>query len=271
MATQALSRARRDRGNNYIVTSLRYVSAFLWPLTLAATAHATAGAIQYRDARGRIVAREADLDLPAAWDGPARLRFGEDELSTRSYRGRDGRLALAFARLPYADGGAQILVLVGDYTAGQRYFGEAFTTTATTDPDQAASLALSQGAATPTDGRFQHQGSFYFGSGRTINGVPVVTGRPADPTNPCPYGPCWTDAGVGRHLEYYAGGPLQSPGGPYPPAGFMRGVPYEWTRQGQLDAQYVGTLRARELAYATYPYDNWGWGFYLFPWAAVWL
>jgi hypothetical protein len=248
-----------------------FLVAVLASAASASVAYGTDGAILFRDGQGQLVAREAELTLPTNWSGPARLQFGDDVLETTGYVNRSGRLAIAFASLPYVSSGSgPILVLVGDYRPGDRYFGEAFTTTAASNPSAAATLALSSGAATPTDRRFAHQGSFYFGNGRTINGVPVITGRPVDPNVPCPYGPCWTDGGTGRHLEYYSGGPIQNPGGPYPPAGFNRGVPYEWTRQGQLAAQNVGTHRAQGLAYATYPYNNWGWGFFLFPWAAVW-
>jgi hypothetical protein len=118
---------------------------------------------------------------------------------------------------------------------------------------------------------FSHHASFYFGAVRTIDGVPVVTGTPVDMNNPCPYGPCWTNAGVGRELEYYVGGPIQNPGHDYPPAGFMRGVPYEWSREGQLAAQAVGTQRTQELYNYVNSYRNWGWGFWFFPWAGfIW-
>lgn len=60
----------------------------------------------------------------------------------------------------------------------------------------------------------------------TKNGVPIYRGfaPSGDPSNPCPEGPCWTDAGVSRHLEFYAG-PIQNPFHGRPASGFNRGVP----------------------------------------------
>lgn len=81
------------------------------------------------------------------------------------------------------------------------------------------------------------------------NGVPVYRGfaPSGDNSNPCPAGPCWTDAGVSRHLEYY-NGPIQNPGHAMPPATFDTGPN---SRASQLEAQMVGIQRAR-MIYETY-------------------
>jgi hypothetical protein len=90
---------------------------------------------------------------------------------------------------------------------------------------------------------------------------------------------CWTNAGVGRNAEYYKGEcPVQGSyyweasanGHVTTAAGFERGVPYSWTRSGQLDAVLVGAERTRAFneVYLNYSRPNfYGWGFFfLFPW-----
>lgn len=90
---------------------------------------------------------------------------------------------------------------------------------------------------------------------------------------------CWTNAGVGRNAEYYSGDcpnrgayswEAAANGQVMTAAGFERGVPYSWTRQGQLQALLVGVERTRAFneVYLAYSRPNfYGWGFfYLFPW-----
>jgi hypothetical protein len=90
---------------------------------------------------------------------------------------------------------------------------------------------------------------------------------------------CWTNAGVGRNAEYYQGEcPIQGSyyweasanGRVMTAAGFERGVPYSWTRAGQLQSLLVGAERTRAFneVYLNYSRPNfYGWGFFfLFPW-----
>ena len=107
----------------------------------------------------------------------------------------------------------------------------------------------------------------------------VYARRIFDQENPALVVGCWTNAGVGRNAEYYSGD-CPSHGSYYwegsangrvmTAAGFERGVPYSWTRQGQLQALLVGAERTRAFneTYLAYSRPNFGgWGFFfLFPW-----
>ena len=93
---------------------------------------------------------------------------------------------------------------------------------------------------------------------------------------------CWTNAGVGRNAEYYQGS-CPTKGARYwessangqvmTAAGFERGVPYSWTRSGQLESLLIGAERTRAFneSYLQYTRPNfYGWGFfYLFPWQII--
>jgi hypothetical protein len=93
---------------------------------------------------------------------------------------------------------------------------------------------------------------------------------------------CWTNAGVGRNAEYYQGScpvkgarywELSANGQVMTAAGFERGIPYSWSRAGQLQSLLIGAERTRAFndAYLQYARPNfYGWGFfYLFPWQIV--
>jgi hypothetical protein len=228
---------------------------------------ATRGAVLFRGPQDDLISREATIDISSDWSRVT-LKLGDDSLTAQAYRTNSNRdvVGLVFSHLPYDDSGRQLLILKGKLEPGKRYFGEAFTTTL---PADGATAALAHAMRADDAENLSHKASFYFGTGPNINGVPIVRGRPLDSNNPCPHGPCWTDGGVGRHLEYYPGGPIQNPGHAYPPAGFNRGVPYEWTREGQLAAQWVGIERTNVLYNTQLNYGRygWGWGFWLFPWA----
>ena len=238
------------------------ITAVLFAIPTLAQAAQIPGAILFRASDNQLVAREATLDIPTNWQDVT-LTFGQDKMTATSYRVAGNIVAFLFRELPYDQGG-YMMVLKGRYQGGKMYRGEIFI--AAKSSEDSATI-LNRVVQDREMRGFSHHASFYFGAVRTINGVPVVTGRPVDSNNPCPYGPCWTTGGVGRWLEYYPGGPIQNPGHPYPVAGFMRGVPYAWTRGGQLAAQVVGTLRAAAIYDNINYYRNWGWGFWFFPWA----
>jgi len=243
--------------------SLALVCLFSSTLTIAGETKVD-GSVDYKNADGSFTTKKVTLIIPDDFNGNIKLAAPQKTLESSNFfvtRGDDERfLSIQFTNLPQDDSNSA-LILSGVYRPGSFFSGKSYTRVYENGADKTTALKEFLNAAKFYD--YKLTGSFHFGktgSGKT-NKKGIRTTGSGDPNNPCPDGPCWSTGGVGRRAEYYAGGPIQNPGGPSVAASFERGVPYAWTRQGQLAAQQVGIQRSAMLYRSMYQNNGWFYGF----------
>jgi hypothetical protein len=219
------------------------------------------GYVDFRQADGSFSTQQVWLVIPEGFEGNIRLEAPNRILESNQFKwtraGSQRFFTVVFKDLP-DDRSNTALVFSGEYVANGLYAGECFTRLYANPEDKANALTTFIDGDQPA--AFVLTGSFAFGVKPRAQSRVRTTGS-GNPNNPCPDGPCWSTGGVGRRAEYYAGGPIQNPGGPSVAAGFERGLPYALTRQGQLDAQAIGIQRAWQYNRQTYRNQGWYFGF----------
>jgi hypothetical protein len=243
---------------------------------LQAALPAMEGVVNIQAPNGDVFSTPITLTIPPEWT-PLVLKVRGGEVAATAFQttkqGDRNTLAMSFSHLPH-DVKGTVLVFKGDYVsqAPGRFWGEILSANVAVAPTVEGHKAMIQrllsGAAAANE--FTHRGSFYLSNGKVQVSVgkpgklPVYHTSSGDPNNPCPNGPCWSTGGGGRRPEYYRGGPIQNPGRPSQAAGFMRNVPYAWTREAQIQGQMVGIARARMINenIAAYANPRFGYGFF---------
>lgn len=234
---------------------------------LAAPGRAVTGYVQVRMSLGRVVALPAALRISSDWSRmtleTARSTLHGSGYSHQRHNGRD-YIALWFSDAPGLREGVKLL-LYGEWASRAHFNGTLYAD----DRVNGGELAVRGRFRFPeriSSAAWTSLYNYSYPPTSFFRGTPVYRGfaPSGDVENPCPLGPCWTDAGVSRHLEYYSGG-IQNPGRPSQPARFMSGVPYSMTREGQLEAQRVGIERMRMLEPYLRPYYPL-WGFFWAWW-----
>ena len=252
------------------------VSALFLILGMSAPLHALTGYVRIPNPTVGIAAIPVNLTIASDWQSASLTARGQtlSSLSVVTKTVADmTQIAIAFEQPKDAkDQGP--FVMTGSYQGGQNFLFKGkivrFTATNPVTDWSAALNNLLAGVSTGTMKQAEFEFSpktvpvrpsafaYPYPPSDYVKGVPVDRGfaPSGDPSNPCPIGPCWTDAGVGRHLEYYVG-PIQNPGHAIPAARFDTGP---GSRAEQLDAQLVGIQRARMIqeTYGRYSYPMWG-------------
>jgi hypothetical protein len=222
------------------------------------------------------------LDIPANWEGPITLTTKGVAHIARQYtyivnEDNTHEVAIGFTGLPETSP-TTLVVFKGTLTT-TRYDGRVLAGKIDADlSDEKIGFELHRILKSANDGGFTTKGSFVFDKnlpapGDTIysyprpptgydkKGIPIYRGfaPSGDPSNPCPEGPCWTDAGVGRRIEYYAG-PIQNPYYGRPAAGFNIGVP------SHMNSIYVPRRVYPTAPFGSFPYPYYNWFYFWSNW-----
>lgn len=241
---------------------LHVVTVCFFATTTMANESQVDGYIDFLKTDGTFETQKVTLFVPEGFKGTLTLKSKDQTIQSTGFQfARAGAyrfLSIAFDNLPQ-DTKNTVLILSGSYIPKGAFAGQAYTKSYESASEKAKALATFTSGLEANS--YTLVGSFAFAAGR-IRASGIRTSRTNDPNNPCPDGPGWSTGGTGKKAEFYSGGPIQNPGGARQAAGFGRGIPYEYTRQGQLQAQQIGIQRDWQYYRRSYNNISWGFGFF---------
>lgn len=277
---------------NNSLLSIIISSTLAWSVATAAHARNLNGSIFVKSPQGAVLAVPAKLDMSSE---ALTIVMGNETLTSvaaQSFDAPNGQVLVGSIFLnPPKSTANTALILRGLLTADHGVNGDFFVATFAETPSQESLNALLTHVLSqdvPAGVVYESAFSFSAGAaeGKNIEKISVAIsgGRLFyaryiyDQNDSSKVIGCWTNAGVGRNAEYYAGEcptrgsyawEARANGQVMTAAGFERGVPYSWTRQGQLQALMIGAERTRAFneTYLAYSRPNFmGWGFFfMFP------